>query len=605
MRPVQDSPAGRQSAAEGTAAACGLTLGLSARSGAGGGARAKGGAGRRGQSRRGVSIHVVVVTLVVALTLPAVGFLAYMVDAQKQEYQREIAVRGGQIAGEIAGRLDQEFTALKTILAVFATSGWLENDELARLYRRASSALAGSDRHLIVLDADYQQLLNTRVPFGTPLGKTSDIATTAEVLRSGETMVSDVFQGRVAGTAVFNVLRPVSLADGRVRVLVLTRNAASLAELFGSALRESGWSFAVLDGSGEVVTMPSAPGEAEVVLPAACRAGSSGPRAPSAGDASLQGARHVALRGVEGTGWSACAWAATELLQGRLGQSWTTLFTAIVAWLGAALIAAVLLSASISRAIANTARVGEALEAGHEVPIPSSFVTEIDEVRRYLADAAAERIRKDQRLQLLLRETAHRAKNQLALAVSLVGLSARNAAGVTELKEDITGRLLALGRSIDAVTGEELDAAPLGELIRAQLDPFVDDGGGRLEMRGGVVPIPEKAAQSLSLVLHELATNASKYGAWTSPAGKVVIGWRTTADLLVLDWQETGTAAPVPERPVPERKGFGTTLVDTLVRAGLGGTVERGFGDTGFNCRITVPLDRDGAGGAGSHDLLG
>ena len=400
-----------------------------------------------------------------------------------------------------------------------------------------------------MLDAEFRQLLNTRVPFGTPLGKTSDAGTAAEVLRRGRPAVSDVFQGRVAGTAVFDVLRPVELPDGSKRLLILTRNAGSLVDLFGLALRRSGWSFAVLDGSGQVVTAVVDPAEPDAAVPAACRAKGAGPRMLQAGD----GAWHVARAPVDGTGWSVCAWAATERLDERIERSWTALLTAAVAWLGTALLAAVLLSASISRAIANTARVGEALEAGREVSIPPSFVTEIDEVRRYLAGAAAERIRKDQRLQLLLREMAHRAKNQLALAVSLVGLSARNAASVADLKEDITGRLIALGRSIDAVTGKDPDAAPLGELISAQLDPFVDDDGDRLEMRGGVVPIPEKAAQSLSLVLHELATNASKHGAWTHPAGKVVIGWQVAKGALTLDWTETGSDAPV---PVPERQGF-------------------------------------------------
>jgi two-component sensor histidine kinase len=572
VRPVQDSPAGEEAAIGAPAAARSLGPGSDSRLDA------------DGAPRRGVSIHVVVVTLVVALVAPAIGFLAYILHAQQQEQQRELAARGEQIARDIADRLDQEFTTLETMLAVFAASGWLDNNELERMHRRAVSALAGTDRHLIVLDAEFRQLLNTRVPFGTALGKTSDIATAAEVLRTGEQAISDVFQGSVSGTAVFNVLRPVTLSDGSRRVVILTRDAGSLAELFGPALRNTGWSFAVVDGAGQVVTAVTDPGEASAAVPAACRYAEGTGLAAVAPDTD---ARHVARRQVEGTAWSACAWAAVERLEGRLDGSWTALLTAIVAWLCAALLAAVLLSASISRAIANTARVGEALEAGREVPIPPSFVTEIDEVRRYLADAAAESIRKDKRLELLLRETAHRARNQLTLAVSLIGLSARNATSVDALKADITARLMALGRSIDAMSGTEFDAARLGELIRAQLEPFVDEGGDRLQMRGGVVAIPERTAQSLSLVLHELATNASKYGAWSRPAGKVVIAWRVAEGVLTLDWSETGAPAPV-----PERQGFGTKLVDTLVETGLGGTIDRRFGPAGFSCRISVPLDR-------------
>jgi two-component sensor histidine kinase len=533
----------------------------------------------RGGSRRGVSIHVVVVTLVVALVAPAIGFLAYIVHVQNRDWQREVTARGGKTAGEIADRLEQEFTTIETMLAVFATSGWLEDEELPALHRRANNALAGTDRFLILLDENFRQLLNTRVPFGEPLGTTSDIGTAAEVLREGRVVVSDVFQGRVAGTAVFNVLRPVRLPDGSRRLLILTRNASSLVDLFGQAMRSSGWSFAVLDRAGQVAFAHYDPSEEDRALPGGC------PGTEGASPVS-EGARYVAQAQVGTTGWTVCAWADTERVESRIG-SWTTFLTGIVAWLAAALLAAVLLSASISRAIANTARVGEALEAGREVPIPPSFVTEIDDVRSHLAGAAAERIRKDERLQLLLREMAHRAKNQLALAVSLVGLSARSAASVAALKEDLTGRLLALGRSIDAVSGKELDAAPLDELIRAQLEPFVDDGGNRFEMHGSAVPIPESAAQSLSLVLHELATNASKYGAWSRQSGKVLIQWRVAGGTMTLDWSETGGGAAV-----PERTGFGTTLVDTLVGSGLGGTIDRRFGAAGFHCRLTLPLDR-------------
>jgi two-component system, chemotaxis family, CheB/CheR fusion protein len=88
-------------------------------------------------------------------------------------------------------------------------------------------------------------------------------------------------------------------------------------------------------------------------------------------------------------------------------------------------------------------------------------------------------------------------------------------------------------------------------------------------------------------VLHELATNASKYGAWSQPSGKVVIAWRVAAGVLTLDWTESGVAAPE-----PGRTGFGTTLVDTLVGTGLGGSIDRRFGEAGFSCRITLPLDR-------------
>src|SRR5690606_32634559 len=112
-------------------------------------------------------------------------------------------------------------------------------------------------------------------------------------------------------------------------------------------------------------------------------------------------------------------------------------------------------------------------------------------------------------------------KNQIALTSSLLQLCSRTAASASDLKDDVMGRLLALSRSIDLVTAEDSDRASLAELIRAQLHPFLHDGEHRLEVRGEDLHLSGSAAQSLSLVLHEKATNASKHGAWAQPGGKV------------------------------------------------------------------------------------
>ena len=536
--------------------------------------------GRRARPGPRIPIYVLVSLLLVGLALPAVGFLAHIIAQQNDQRELEVSRRGQEVASEIADALEQELRTMKTMLGVFVSSGWLQEDRLEELHRRAETALAGSERHLAVVDPELNEVFNTRVPFSSRIGRTADAETAAMVLESGSEVVSNVVPGRVVHGLVFNVMRPVVFPDGREVILMLGREAAGLNRLLNSTPQDSGWSYAVLDGADQVVTSSTAPSEASDAIPDACLEPTRGFRRWESAESS----QYIFDHGVTGAPWRVCAWGAAERLREEAEASWTTLLTASVAWFGIALIAAGGLSASISRAISTTAKVGEALEAGRAVTVSGSYIREVDEVRSTLSRAAADRLRKEEELQLLLGETAHRAKNQIALAVSLVGLSARGATTVEELRNDVTGRLSALARSVDALAGRKGDAAELGELIAAQLKPFVDIEG-RLRAEGPDVFVSQAAAQSLSLVLHELATNASKHGAWSRPDGVVTIDWRIDGDAFLLDWTERG----VPASP-PERTGFGTKLAHVLVERKLRGTVDRQFGEAGFRCRIAVPL---------------
>lgn len=536
-------------------------------------------------NRRGrVSIYVLIFSLILALVAPSVVFLAFTIHRFNEEHEAEV-VRGGEVlVKEIANTLEEEFRTLETMLALFASSGWLEERQYGRMHQRAVSALAGTGRFLIVLDEDLEQILNTRVPFGgPPLGKTGNTAIAAEVLETGKSAVSNLFTGHVSGKLVFNVLRRVSLPDGMRHVLILTRNAEDLDKLFGNSVREAGWNAAIIDGAGRIATSALLPEQADQSVPDSCLDPVFGFQVSGSADTE----RFVLDQAVDPSSWRVCVWGAADRLMARTEQSWTTFFSLALIWFAAALVAAIALSAIISRAIANTARVADALDSGRAVRVGRSFVREVDDVLLSLQHAADERLKRDEELRLLLRETAHRAKNQIAIATSLLSLSARNAESVEALRDDMSERLVALGRSIDMMTGRNIGTAPLGQLVQVQLQPFLDGDSERLDLEGEEVTMSQSAAQSFGLVLHELATNASKYGGWSVPDGRVRVAWTVEGEELVLRWSETG----VPATP-PERQGFGTTLVDVLVERSFSGTIERDFAPSGFTCTIRVPLSQ-------------
>ena len=205
-----------------------------------------------------------------------------------------------------------------------------------------------------------------------------------------------------------------------------------------------------------------------------------------------------------------------------------------------------------------------------------------------------------ERQALLMREVDHRAKN--ALAVVQAALRLTRAPDLPCYVRAIEGRVGALARAQTLLADDRWAGADLRTLLRGELATFLatgDAGGPRAELEGPVVALPPGAAQPLAMALHELATNALKYGALSARTGRVVVSWRLDggpSGALRLRWAEAG-GPPVAEPPV--RRGFGSRVLDGTVRGQLGGTVALAWEPSGLVCEIKVPLARMAATGPG------
>ncbi len=161
---------------------------------------------------------------------------------------------------------------------------------------------------------------------------------------------------------------------------------------------------------------------------------------------------------------------------------------------------------------------------------------------------------------LIASEMAHRFKNLMAIVNSVVSLTARSVSTVEEYRDAIAGRLHSVSRTQEALL-EPGREAQLIELVELELAPFRSDANSRISVCGPALTIPAKQAISISLVLHELTTNAVKYGALSETGGSVQLVWKTEqvgdARYLLLDWIETGGP---PVKP-PVRRGFGSALI--------------------------------------------
>ena len=186
------------------------------------------------------------------------------------------------------------------------------------------------------------------------------------------------------------------------------------------------------------------------------------------------------------------------------------------------------------------------------------------------------------------RELDHRMRNLLSVVNSLVSLSAASAVSVEEFKESLTGRLRALDTAQRALLGKQKDAS-LRELFLAELAQYQAPDGANVTIEGPPVSVGPRAAQILTLAVHELATNSAKYGALRNADGRVAItsDFRGDGDegLLVIEWREAGGP---PVKP-PERQGFGTTLIKHVVAKALRAEVAMEYRPEGLVCRMTLP----------------
>lgn len=213
-----------------------------------------------------------------------------------------------------------------------------------------------------------------------------------------------------------------------------------------------------------------------------------------------------------------------------------------------------------------------------------------DQLVDQLAAKERERDRADQQRELVLRELTHRVRNALATVQSVASLSFRNAQG-PEAFRAFNSRLQALARSHELLTRKQWEPANIAEVVRDAIAPLRGDDDRRFSVSGPPVALSPAATVSLSMMLHELCTNAVKYGALSNDTGRVSISWTVDARRdevdLRLQWLEYGG----PPVTVPMRTGFGSRLLPALAQE-MGGDVQVSYLTEGLSCTIRLRLPR-------------
>jgi two-component sensor histidine kinase len=189
-------------------------------------------------------------------------------------------------------------------------------------------------------------------------------------------------------------------------------------------------------------------------------------------------------------------------------------------------------------------------------------------------------------VRLLAREVDHRAKNLLAVVQATLRLTPK--ADAAAYATAVEGRVAALARVQTLLAGERWDGADLEALLEAELAPFLAPEGQRVVLQGPAVRLPAPLVQPVAMAAHELATNAVKHGGLAEPAGRVRITWEVVGGTLRLRWAERGGP---PVAGPPERRGFGSRLLQQVVVGQLGGSLEKRWDAAGLTCAIELPLE--------------
>ena len=229
---------------------------------------------------------------------------------------------------------------------------------------------------------------------------------------------------------------------------------------------------------------------------------------------------------------------------------------------------------------------------GEEFPIEAS-ISQVEVGGETLSTVIlrdiTERLKSDEARSLLAREVDHRAKNAMAVAQSLVTLT--RAPTVEEYSRAVTGRISALARAHSLLSRSAWQGASLEQLIRDGLAPYA--GEDRVGTSGPALNLAASAVQPMTLVIHELATNAVKHGALADPEGRIDIAWESDAEGLRIEWSEKA-ARPVAE---PEQLGFGSQLLRQVVSRQLGGTISKKWRPEGLLTSIALPAEIATPGG--------
>ncbi|MFZ0267309.1 sensor histidine kinase [Caulobacter sp.] len=535
--------------------------------------------------------------MALSLVVPATIFMALLARAEfgesRARYERQLVAT----TRALVLTTDRQLGQGQSILQTLAVSPALISGDIPAFERQARAAVQGTDAWIVLLD-NQRQLVNTRHPAGAPAPRIGLPDLRWQTIRAGRTSVSNLVRPQQAGQfpPFVSIDMPV-IVDGELYDLAYQQSPKAFSSIFAAQSIPPSWTASIVDQNGSLLARSKdidrfmgrkVSGE----LRTAMDRGNEGVTLSHTldGTASLS-----AFSRSPTSGWSFIVGVPRAELSRANWSSvgWLTAASLLLLIIGAAVALAV--SRDISAAVRGLGADAKIMAAGEEIALVPDRFREIAEVRAALHDASrqlrareAQEQRAHQRQQLMINELNHRVKNTLFTVQSLARQSLGRPADSPGLHA-FNERIMALARAHDLLTQSVWEGAGLKEILEETLEPYLD----RTVLAGPPVALTPNAALALSMVFHELGTNAVKYGALSVPEGSVTVVWHidpAAPHRLTLHWEERGGPAVSP----PVRKGFGSRLIAASLKSDLAGEARVDYRPSGAVCVLTLSLPETG-----------
>jgi two-component sensor histidine kinase len=538
------------------------------------------------QAAKTFSTPVYLLGLIAGVVVPLLLFAGYLLNRHAATERFRFEEEAERTARQVGLIVDAELERLVALLRGLAASSALVNGDLGQFHGEATRLVQGRDEIIVLRDLGSRQFLNTQRPYGTELPKAVALsAADLSAFANGQPRISDVYTSPISREARIAVALPVVRAGEATQVLAITVPTGRIREVLLPAV-PPGWIVGIGDGRGTYVTRSARhddytgkPGLPEYLAKASGKAG-------TFTSVNLEGIQLLAgYYRSPFSNWLFAANIPQSVVEAPLRRSLALLAMAGASALVLSIVLAYLFGRVFTTATTGLAQRAAALAKGEPVPPMSSRLADFTIVAEALRSAAATIERKSEERRLLVNELNHRVKNNLAIVQSIATQTLRGTA-LTEVREALARRLQALAKTHDLLTKEAWEGADLRDLVKNALAPL--GGTDRFIVNGPSVRLSSSLSVLLAMALHELATNATKYGALSVEGGTVRVSWEVNGDppALTLRWIEHGGPAVQP----PTGKGFGSRLIETGF-AGIGGRASIDYTAEGLRCVVDMPLE--------------
>ena len=498
------------------------------------------------------SLPVRLALLVAGTTLPLIMFAVGIVFHDYIQDRAEATQRVLETVRSTRLTLDAEMQRMTGGLQVLALTDTLKSGDFESFRRIAAGFLDqyGKDGVILVSDREGRVLFSSLSPDTASLPLRNNREIVERVFVTGRPQYSNVFEGAVKKTMIVTVEVPVFREGDVIYDISFSPPLETFQYILETQRPSKDWTLSLLDGKG--VVFGRVPNPKETV----------GKRATPSVLAEMQRRSEAVLPTVSLEGVSLISGFAYSLLTG---------------WIVGAGITESSLVAPLWRNLAIASAIGGVL-----LLIGLAFA-----VRMAATIARGEMLH-----DLLIEELNHRVKNTLAILQAIAVQTFRSATKAE--REKFEGRLGALAEAHNLLSVDKWQGSELQDVIRRVLQPYLLNNPERIRMFGPSVPLSPRLAVALSMIIHEIATNAAKYGALSNDTGIIAIDWEVIHEFkpkLRLIWTETGGPPVV----VPVHRGFGSRLIERSARDQLGGEATVDFLPRGVVCTVTCSLDDEGS----------